>query len=80
MTDFQDPTSADACLARMKADEAATAARIASGETLELVPLEELDDDELQAIVKMARSGGNELMQKEGREAEEILANRAERA
>lgn len=76
MTEFQDPTSVDACLARMKADEAATRARIASGAPLELVPLEELEDRDLRAIVKMAKTGGNELAQREAKEAQTILNRR----
>jgi hypothetical protein len=75
VTDFA-PTSVEACLARMKADEAATAARIASGEPLELVPLEELEDRYLRSIVKMAKTGGNELAQREAKEAQTILNRR----
>jgi hypothetical protein len=71
-----DPCSVEACLARMKADEAATRARIASGESEDLVPLEELDDVDLEAIVRCAKTGGNELMQSEARQAAAILTTR----
>lgn len=46
----------------------------------ELVPLEDMEDEDLEAIVKMAKTGGNELAQSEAREAQKILDNRAEAA
>lgn len=74
-----DPTSVEACLARMKADEAKLQP-MTDAERLELLDLGELEDEELEAIVRAAKTGGNELMQTEARQAEAILQNRAERA
>jgi hypothetical protein len=41
-----------------------------------LADLPELADEDLRAIVKMAKTGGNELAQAEAREAERILEER----
>jgi hypothetical protein len=65
-----DPTSVDACIARMKRDEA----RIADLPDPEQCPLEELEDDMLEAIATM--QGGNELARSEAREARRILDQR----
>jgi hypothetical protein len=66
----EDPTSVEACLARMKADEA----RIADMPDPDLCPLEELEDDMLEACANL--KGGNELAQAEAREARRILDRR----
>lgn len=71
---------ADEAIDRMKADEAKTRERIASGVPLDLVPLDKLEDEDLEAIVRCARTGGNELAQSEAREAQNILDSRAESA
>jgi hypothetical protein len=63
----EDPASEEACIARMKADEA----RIADMPDPETCPLEELEDDMLEAIATM--QGGNELARDEAREARRIL-------
>jgi hypothetical protein len=65
-----DPASEEACIARMKADEG----RIADLPDPDLCPLEELEDDMLEACANL--KGGNELAQAEAREARRILDRR----
>lgn len=70
---------ADEAIDRMKRDEAATKARIAAGGSYreeDLVPLDQMRDRDLEAVVRCARTGGNELMQSEAREAQRILNTR----
>lgn len=66
----EDPASEEACIARMKRDEE----RFADLPDPEVCPLEELEDDMLEAIANM--KGGNELAHSEAREARRILDQR----
>lgn len=45
-------------------------------ETMVLLDLSELEDGDLEAIVRCAKTGGNELAQREAREAQAILDQR----